>query len=155
MHQLINYICCKIANMKQQGLTLLTEVLKTVERVGVDNTVKALQYAQKNMSDNTKELQKFIVDTCASKFGFKSHLLRDKAYTFPNKSNAISILCFLLFKNCNIPQNNVAYIVGLDPTNVSKKIKYVSQLNEKNEQDVVLVQIISSIQQQINHFKNQ
>jgi hypothetical protein len=154
LHQLFNYICCKIANMKGKSYALLEEVLTTVERVGVDNTIKALQFAKKTMNDNSKELQQFIIEVCASKFGFNSKCLRDKSYTFTNKTNAISVLCFLLFKNCNIAQNNVAYLVGLDNTNVSKKIKYISQLNEKNDNDAVLLNVINSIQESINHFKN-
>lgn len=140
--------------MKGKSYALLEEVLSTVDRIGIDNTIKTLRYAQKSMSDNSKELQQYVIDVCASKFGFQAKLLRDKSYSFASKKNALAVLCFLLSKNCQIAQNSIAYLVGLDNTNVSRKIKLIAQLDDGNKIDKELIATINSIQESINNFKN-
>ncbi len=54
LQQYFKYICCKIAKMKGKSYALLEEVLSTVDRIGIDNAIKTLRYAQKSMSDNSK-----------------------------------------------------------------------------------------------------
>ncbi len=140
--------------MKGKSYQLFGEMINTIDCIGVDNTIKALKLAQKNLKDNRKNLQDFIIDICCQKYSISKKQLIDPKESYNNKNIIVAVVAFLLVKNCQISQVSVSLLLNRDNTVISKKIKHISQLDAVGKKNDELINEIKQLQELINDFKN-
>jgi len=138
---------------KNKGTVLLSELLKTIESVGLDKTIESLKITQNKIIDKYEVLQEIIIKCSCEEFNLKSENFKNAKSNY-NNTNCMAIISYLLFRHNGYAQTKIANILKKDNSVVSKYIKKINELDDKHTQDQKLLFKLSNIENQVKEFKD-
>tara|TARA_R110000751_G_scaffold174548_1_gene280865 strand:+ start:777 stop:1214 length:438 start_codon:yes stop_codon:yes gene_type:complete len=138
---------------KTNSISLIEELLKTIDRVGMKSTIESLKETQ-NILDGNQILQKFIVIETCKEFKIAQNTLLQGRKNTANRTNAIGVCSILLKRHCKITQSEIGIILRKDVSNVNKYIKKFNHLDSKFKSDVDILISIEKIEDIVNNFNN-
>ena len=139
---------------KSNSTTLVEELLKTIERVGIKKTIERLKDTTHHLN-NMEVLQEFIISKSCQHFLISKNMFLTGRRNTHNRTNAIGVSCLLLSRHCKIPQTQIAKIIRKDNSNVNKYIKKFDNLDPKFKEDLKIIKIIEVIDNEITDFTNE
>ncbi len=139
---------------EKQSQKLINELLHTIDKIGIRETIQALRRKQEDMHNNIPELQIHIINTTCNEFGIKEEILlhgRDKSEA---RYNAIGVCAFLLYHHLGMTQTKISMLLKKDISTISRHLKRLQNLDKKykNERDLEL--IMQNLEQKIKEYKN-
>ena len=139
---------------KSNSTTLVEELLKTIERVGIRKTIERLKETTHQLN-SVQVLQEFIINKGCYNFAISKHLLLNGRKNLNNRTNALGVCCLLISRYCKIPQTEIAKIVRKDNSNVNKYIKKFGNLDPNFKEDLKIINIIEIMDAEITDFSNE
>ena len=138
---------------KTNSISLIEELLKTIDRVGIKSTIESLKDTQ-HILDGNQILQKFIVIETCKEFNVAQNTLLQGRKNTPNRTNAIGVCSILLKRHCKITQSEIGIILRKDVSNINKYIKKFNNLDSKFKTDIDILLSIENIENIVNNFNN-
>lgn len=138
---------------EKQSQRLINELLNTIDRIGIKETIQALRRKQNDIENNIPELQIHIIDCCCNQFGIQENKLlygRDKSEA---RYNAIGVSAYFLNKHLGLTQTKISLLLKKDISTISRHIKRLHNLNMKYENERQLDLIIKDLDKKIKEFK--
>jgi hypothetical protein len=143
---------CNLRIMKNNNSKKLIEVLlKTIDRVGIKQTIESLQITEIHITEN-KVLQDAIIGLTCKHFQISKKMLIAGRRNIPNRTNAIGICALLLSRYCKITQRDIGKILRKEVSNVNKYIKKYQDLDVNFKEDKEIIQKMQLIENDINEF---
>ena len=136
---------------KANSTTLIEELLRTIDRVGIKNTIQRLKDTQ-NPLNHTAVLQEFIISKTCDLFQIGKHTLLTGRKNVENRTNAIGVACVMLSNHCKMTQTDIAKILRKDNSNVNKYIKKYDNLDANFKNDLEIILLMNSLSNDINEF---
>ena len=137
--------------MNNKSSTIFDELFLSVERLGVDGTIRQLRKTNGVSSNN---LDVFILEMVCSEFSFKKQDLTKSDDKDPNKRDARLILAHLLYQHTNLSQSKVGLFMNRTKGAISRYITEVTQLNPKIKQHKDLISKLEKLEDEIEVLKN-
>lgn len=131
--------------------TLIEELLKTIDRVGIKNTIQSLQETQNHLDENQVLQQYIVIETCKEFNVAKKTLLQGRKNRV-NRTNAIGVCALLLQRHCKITQSEIGALLRKDVSNINKYIKKFNNLDTKFKSDIDILVSIDRLENTINNF---
>ena len=116
---------------EKQSQRLINELLHTIDKIGIRETIQALRRKQEDMDNNTPELQIHIIHTTCNEFGIQEEILlhgRDKSEA---RYNAIGVCAFLLHNHLGLTQTKISMLLKKDISTISRHLKRLQNLDRK------------------------
>ena len=138
---------------EKQSQRLINELLNTIDKIGIRETIQALRKKQVDLNNNIPELQIHIIHSTCNKFGIQEKILlygRDKSEA---RYNAIGVCAFLLSNHLGLTQTKISMLLKKDISTISRHLKRLQNLDMKykNEKDLELV--LKDLDKQIKEYK--
>ena len=138
---------------KYKGQILIEELLKTIEKIGLDKTIHTLKITQDKIQDSQFVMQEYIIDICCTYNSVSKKTLINSLDNNINRTNTIAEISYLLNKHNNQTQTEIGYLLKKDNSVISKYIKKINLLIGKIYSDLPVLKAIEKIEQKINDFK--
>jgi DNA-binding transcriptional ArsR family regulator len=138
---------------EKQSQRLINELLNTIDKIGIRETIQALRKKQVDLNNNIPELQIHIIHSTCNEFGIQEKILlygRDKSEA---RYNAIGVCAFLLSNHLGLTQTKISMLLKKDISTISRHLKRLQNLDMKykNERDLEL--ILKDLDKQIKEYK--
>lgn len=137
--------------MESKSSTIFDELFLSVERLGVEGTIRQLRKTNNVSNDN---LDVFILEMVCSEFSFKKQDLTKSEDKDPDKRDARLALAYLLYQHTNLSQSKVGLFMNRTKSAVSRYIAEVTQLNPKIKQHKDLISKVERLESEIDVLKN-
>jgi hypothetical protein len=138
---------------KYKGQILIEELLKTIEKIGLDKTIDTLKITQNKIQDSQFLMQEYIIDICCTQKSISKKTLLNSVDNNVNRTNCIAEISYLLNKHNSQSQTQIGYILKKDNSVISKYIKKINQLDNKCFFDIQMIKDINDIEIKIKEFK--
>ena len=138
---------------KANSTTLIEELLKTIDRVGIKTTIERLRDTESPLNQSAV-LQEFIISKTCSYFNIGKHTLLTGRKNAENRTNAIGVACIMLSNHCRLTQTDIAKIIRKDNSNVNKYIKKYERLDPNFKKDLDVIEIMNNLNNEITDFNN-
>ena len=138
---------------KYKGQILIEELLKTIEKIGLDKTIDTLKITQNKIQDSQFLMQEYIIDICCTQKSITKKVLITSLDNNENRTNCIAIISYLLNKHNSQSQTQIGYLLKRDNSVISKYIKKINQLDNQFFFDIQLIKDIDEIEVKIKEFK--
>lgn len=134
----------------RKDFLIIEELVLTANEIGYDKTLEILKSSRNMIKDKDLVLQEFIINCVCKCYSVqKKELLSSK-----NKyTDARSVCAIILKKHLNYSQSKISGILRRDDSVISKYIKRISYLNDKNSDDKAIIIKISEVENQVREFK--
>ncbi len=139
---------------EKQSQRLINELLHTIEKIGIRETIQALRRKQEHMDNNTPELQIHIIHTTCNEFGIQEEILlhgRDKSEA---RYNAIGVCAFLLHNHLGLTQTKISMLLKKDISTISRHLKRLQNLDRKYKNERKLEITMQELDKKIKEYKN-
>jgi hypothetical protein len=136
---------------KANSTALIEELLKTIDRVGIKNTIQRLRDTESPLNKSAV-LQEFILSKTCSYFEIGKNTLLTGRKNVENRTNAIGVACVMLSNHCNMTQTDIAKILRKDNSNVNKYIKKYENLDATFKKDLEILLLMTNLTKEINEF---
>ena len=110
---------------------LIENILQLIEKYGVDEAITKIKLVSSEENDNDILIAYITTSICNHFKITKEELLIGTSRKDQIRVQALSILCFMLYSQLNLSQNNIAVLIGKDKTRVCRYIKYIKTLDPK------------------------
>jgi len=133
---------------------LINELLHTIDKIGIKETIQALKRKQEDIQSSIPELQIHIIHQTCKQFNIQEETLlrgRDKS---EERYNAIGVCAFLLHNHLGITQTKISMLLKKDISTISRHLKRLSCLDKKYKNERELEIIISDLDIKIKEYKN-
>jgi len=137
--------------MENKSSKIFDELFLSVERLGVDGTIRQLRKTNNVSNDN---LDVFILEMVCSEFSFKKQDLTKSDDKDPDKRDARLALAYLLYQYTNLSQSKVGLFMNRTKGAISRYIAEVTQLNPKIKQHKDLISRVERLEREIDVLKN-
>ena len=123
--------------LKKNTTNLIENLLKAVEKLGINRTTQVLSLATNLFQDKKEMIALIILNTCNA-FNITENTLLNGRKNIANRTNAIGVTSVLLKRMCNLSQIEISQILKKDPSNINKYIKKYESLDEnfKNDKEI-------------------
>jgi hypothetical protein len=143
---------CNFRIMTNNNSKKLIEVLlKTIDRVGIKQTIESLQITEIHITEN-KVLQDAIVGLTCKYFEISKKMLIAGRKNISNRTNAIGVCAVLLARHCKISQRDISNILRKERSNISKYMQKIRDLDANFKVDNEVIQKMKLIEKDINEF---
>lgn len=139
---------------EKQSQRLINELLHTIDKIGIRETIQALRRKQEDMDNNTPELQIHIIHTTCNEFGIQEEILlhgRDKSEA---RYNAIGVCAFLLHNHLGLTQTKISMLLKKDISTISRHLKRLQNLDRKYKNERKLEVTMQELDKKIKEYKN-
>ena len=139
---------------EKQSQRLINELLHTIDKIGIRETIQALRRKQEDMDNNTPELQIHIIHTTCNEFGIQEEILlhgRDKSEA---RYNAIGVCAFLLHSHLGLTQTKISMLLKKDISTISRHLKRLQNLDRKYNNERKLEITMQELDKKIKEYKN-
>ncbi len=139
---------------EKQSQRLINELLHTIDKIGIRETIQALRRKQEDMDNNTPELQIHIIHTTCNEFGIQEEILlhgRDKSEA---RYNAIGVCAFLLHNHLGLTQTKISMLLKKDISTISRHLKRLQNLDRKYKNERKLEITMQELDKKIKEYKN-
>lgn len=139
---------------EKQSQKLINELLHTIDKIGIQETIRALRKKQEDMATNTPELQIHIIHTTCNEFGIQEDILlhgRDKSEA---RYNAIGVCAFMLHQHLGFTQTKISMLLKKDISTISRHLKRLQNLDDKYKNERELRITIQGLENKIKDYKN-
>ena len=138
---------------KYKGQILIEELLKTIEKIGLDKTIDTLKITQNKIQDSQFLMQEYIIDICCTQKNITKKVLINSLDNNEKRTNCIAIISYLLNKHNSQSQTQIGYILKKDNSVISKYIKKINQLDNQFFYDIQMIKDIEQVEEKIKEFK--
>jgi|TARA_R110000787_G_scaffold117093_4_gene227629 DNA-binding transcriptional ArsR family regulator len=138
---------------EKQSQRLINELLNTIDRIGIRETIQALRKKQNDIENNTPELQIHIIHSTCNEFGIQEEILlhgRDKSEA---RYNAIGVCAFLLSNHLGLTQTKISMLLKKDISTISRHLKRLQNLDMKYKNERDLEEVMQELDKQIKLYK--
>jgi hypothetical protein len=143
---------CNFRIMNNNNSKKLIEVLlKTIDRVGIKQTIESLQITEIHITEN-KVLQEAIVGLTCKYFDISKKMLIAGRRNISNRTNAIGVCAVMLSRHCKISQKDISNILRKERSNISKYMQKIRDLDINFKEDNEVIQKMKLIEIDINEF---
>ena len=139
---------------EKQSQRLINELLHTIDKIGIRETIQALRIKQEDMHNNTPELQIHIIHSTCNEFGIQEEILlhgRDKSEA---RYNAIGVCAFLLHNHLGLTQTKISMLLKKDISTISRHLKRLQNLDRKYKNERKLEITMQELDKKIKEYKN-
>ncbi len=135
---------------KDSSINLLSETLKTVERVGMKKTIDSLRGLREEDTESGI-IDSILSHTCSEFRVSRTDLFHGNSQG--QRTNALAICYVMLVKHLEWNQAKIKLFFDKDTSNVSRYIKRVNNLNRKNAKDLELIESFDIINEKVEEYK--
>lgn len=115
---------------KNKSGELFDAVARAVETIGIDNTVKALEHAQKTNFKSYKDRISYLITITCEQFGVtKTQLIAERLRD--DSLMAMAVIYAILRDKLKYTPTHIAELFGKNISNVSRALLKIDNLNEK------------------------
>lgn len=148
--------------MKKTTTNLIENLLKAIEKLGINRTTQVLSLATNLFQDKKEMIALIILNTCNA-FNINENTLINGRRNIANRTNAIGVSTVLLKKLCNLSQIEISDILKKDPSNINKYLKKYESLDLnfkidkeiQNKLDIVESETIENYNLIVNNGKTE
>lgn len=136
--------------MTKKVLSVIKALEGSIEKIGVDKTIKKL-----NTSDDSKStsLSDYIIQIVCDEFNLKANKLHLSGKSSTQKK-ASHILSHLLYFNAWWTQSEIGDLLGRSKASVNRYISNINYLSESVQEEKEFKESILHLEEKIKNFKN-
>lgn len=139
---------------QKPGAELLEVALKSVDALGMDETISVLKNAvNANGIGRNQAIVEFIIAVVCKEFKVpKNELIYGKSH---KRSAAIAIVSHLLLRHSNLDQKSVASVLSKKQAAISKHNTFIENLTDSVSYEKDLKVKVVMLNEKIKEYKNQ
>ncbi len=132
---------------------LMPELIKSIDKVGVQRTFKALKNVQNEQSNND-HIEDFIVQSCCTHYGIKDRyeLIHGKTRKDGDRTSAMTICFVLMEEHLLYGHTEIAQMMGKHRSVVSRYVKWFRRLNPQLKTDIDTLHDYNTLKDIIKEF---
>jgi len=137
--------------MENSTQEIFSELFKSIERLGVQGTIRQLKMTDNVSKDN---LEAFILKLVCDelKISKREVCVKQESHS-TKKKNAHILLSFLMYKFTSLSQREIGEILNRTKATVNRSIKEVEDLNPKLKSDRELLVVLEKLEDEITVIK--
>lgn len=133
-------------------MDLLLEVLYTVERIGMDNTIGVLKTAGKKVYEGYSKEIEFILEKICLRYKVTKHSIIYGTGNHEDKRIATDVFFYMLRKHLKITNKAIGDLCNLHHSTVSIYTSRIKNLDSKNKIDKPQIELVSEIDKEISDY---
>ena len=135
---------------KKDGKLLIEVLLRTIDKVGIKNTIEALDDVEIHITEN-QVLQDIIIKEVCKEFDIDKRTLLVGRKNNPDRTNAIGVCSVLMKKHCQISQSDIGRKLRKDVSSINRYIKKIENLDNKFKADQIIMLKINKAEYNVHH----
>ncbi len=137
----------------QKGaMELLQQVFRTIELVGIENTITLLNVAGKDLYKESSEEIDYILGKVCEKYDVPKKAIIFGTGRSTNRAHATYVFFFLLRENLNMSLEAIGDLCKVSVSHVSHKLTDIKALDPSNRIDAPKIADIGILDQDIKEF---
>lgn len=136
--------------MTKKVLSVIKALESSIQKVGVEKTIKKLNTSQDSKSTS---LSDYIVQIVCEEFNLKPNKLHESGKTSMQKK-ATHILSHLLYFHAWKTQSEIGDLLGRSKASINRYISNINYLSESVQEEKEFKDSILHLEEKIKNFKN-
>lgn len=136
--------------MENKSKSIFDELFLSIERVGVEGTIRHLKRTESVSKDN---IERFILELVCSEFKVNKFDLSQSTDQDENKHQARIVLSYLLYNNTSLTQKQVGEMVSRSKGTINKHISEVEGLSPKIKSNRELLVVVERLETEIKALR--
>lgn len=137
------------------AMELLLEVLNTVNRIGMDNTITVLKTAGDKLLKKSEADIDFILTVICSEYDVTKQSILFGTGSLPNKTHATDVFFYCVAKFLGLNHKIIGNICSLSRPSVTQGIGRITKLDPTNRIDKPKTDLIFKVEQIIKEYLDQ
>jgi hypothetical protein len=137
--------------MENKSSIIFEELFLSVERLGLDGTIRQLRKTNNVSKDN---IHAYILELVCNEYSLTKDELTKSNDKDTDKRDARLVLAHLLYQNTSLSQSKVGLFMNRTKGAVSRYVTEVTNLNPKIKQDKDLLEKLDKLETEIELLKS-
>ncbi len=137
--------------MENKSSIIFEELFLSVERLGLDGTIRQLRKTNNVSKDN---IHAYILELVCNEYSLTKDELTKSNDKDTDKRDARLVLAHLLYQNTSLSQSKVGLFMNRTKGAISRYVTEVTNLNPKIKQDKDLLEKLDKLETEIELLKS-